>query len=120
MASARRLLISLIALLQNRIEIFGIELQEEKCRLLELFLWGMMAVFLAVLAVVTFSLGLLSLVWNHPALRFGCILVLGVLYVVGAWIAWLRVAKKLQSQHKPFEETLKALAKDLSCLNPQD
>lgn len=120
LGSARRLLITLLALVQNRIEIFGIELQEEKCRLVEVLLWGAIAIILAALAVITLSLGLVIILWEYTILRNVCMIVLGLIYIIGAWIAFRQVTKKLRDENKPFEETIKALSKDLSCLNTQD
>ena len=60
-SSLRRLAVGLLATAQNRLELFALELQEEKCRLIELVIWvsALVALGLMSLAMVTLT--------PHPA-----------------------------------------------------
>lgn len=104
----------LVSVLRNRVELFAIELQEEKHRQLELlFLTG------SALVLGLLGLGLISgaIVFLFPeSARLLAAGGLGVLYLcVMAWLLY-RVKKRLPNQ--PFSETINQLKKDVECLTP--
>ena len=59
----RRLAVTLLSTLQNRIELIGLELQEEKVWLIQTLLWVAAAVFFCGSA---FALVTITLVWLCP------------------------------------------------------
>jgi uncharacterized membrane protein YqjE len=112
-ASLRRGLDTLLATTQNRVELFAVELQEEKCRLVEAILCAAVVVTFGVmlLSLVTFTIVVLC--WENgllPALAG-----LSILYLVGTALAWRALQARLNAR-SAFADTLDQLKKDRSCL----
>ena len=112
-ASLKRALDTFLATTQSRIELFAVELQEEKCRLVEAMLcaaavaaFGMMT-----LALVTFTI--VVLFWENG--RLPALTGLSVLYFVGTVFAWRALQSRLKGP-SAFVDTLAELDKDRSCL----
>jgi uncharacterized membrane protein YqjE len=112
-ASLKRILDTLLAAAQNRVELFAVELQEEKCRLVEAILcaaavaaFGMMT-----LSLVTFTVVLLF--WENG--RLPALASLSVLYLVGTVLAWRALQSRLKDR-SAFAGTLDELKKDRACL----
>jgi uncharacterized membrane protein YqjE len=113
-ASLRKLLSTIVSIVQNRAELFAVELQEEKYRLVELLLltgiiWllGGMALMLLI-AVAIFLIP----AEHRIAVAFGfCILC-----VLGTVVAIIRLKKRLKD--RPFSESVNQIKKDLECLTP--
>jgi uncharacterized membrane protein YqjE len=109
-ASLRRLLATGVAIAQARLELLGVELQEEKARLLGLLAFGALAlIFLA--AGLVFLAGFLTvLLWNSDRL-----LVLGIfstLFLAGGGGAAV-VAWRYARQPSPlFAASLAELSRD--------
>lgn len=112
-ASLKRILDTLVATAQNRVELFAVELQEEKCRLVEaiLFAAAVAAFGMMTLSLMTFTIVILF--WENgrlPALAGLC-----VLYLIGTALAWRALQSRLKSR-SAFADTLGELKKDRSCL----
>jgi uncharacterized membrane protein YqjE len=115
--SLKRILDTLLATAQNRVELFAVELQEEKCRLVEVMLcavavaaFGMMALSLVTFAIVT-------LFWeNGRLLALG---ILSVVYLAGAVAAWRSLQSRLKTP-SAFIGTIGELKKDRSCLETEN
>ena len=109
----RRIGESFLALMRSRFELFAVELQEEKLRLLNLLLWlavgaalGFAGVFLAIVALafwLWYLVGPLGLV----ALALACLAA-----AVGI-IAGIR--SKIQTGPGPFAQTVAEFRKDAEC-----
>jgi len=106
--SLRRLGTTLGAILQNRVELFAVELHEQRYRVLEALLLAGGALVLGTLAVVVFS-GVLLWLFAEPY-RVYAAAGLGVLYLAGAMILVFRLKRRLTAE--PFGETLKQIKKD--------
>ena len=103
-----------LGILRTRLELFGVELQEEKQRQIELMLLAGGVLLLALLALVLFT-GVLVLVSPHPAwVAAG----LGVIYLLAAMLLLLRLKRRLRAE--PFSESIRQLKKDLECLTPPE
>lgn len=113
-ASARGLLGTTAALLHNRLELFGVELAEEKARLLAMLAYGA-AAFLCISAGLVFlSVFLTVLLWDSNRL-----LALGVFSALflGAGIATLLIALNLaRGGSKLFSASLAELRRDRDSL----
>jgi uncharacterized membrane protein YqjE len=72
------------------------------------------ALMLAGIALVLFS-GAIVLLFP-PTYRIYAALGLGVLYMAGAALLWLRIKERLQSA--PFAETVNQIRKDVDYLSP--
>lgn len=117
LGSLRGLADSLLGSARERLELFALELQEEKYRAVQLFLWISAGVFSAVLAITFASLTIVYLFWETARLA-----VLGgfALLYGGGFVAIVLYCRKLIArQPKPFEGTLAELQQDRSCIRPQ-
>lgn len=113
-ASARRLGNSVLGLLRTRVELFAVELQEEKLRALDLVLWVALAVALVVAAILL-SIGTLALfLWQRAGYAGLIGLAAGVLAAAGAVFLLLR--RKIARGPEPFAATVGEFRKDMECL----
>ncbi len=107
----------LIASLQDRIELFSVELQEEKYRLIQTFIWISAAIFTGMIAITFASLTLVYLFWESARLA-----VLGglTLFYAGALIAIILALRRyLSRQPSPFNATLQEIKEDRSCIRSE-
>jgi uncharacterized membrane protein YqjE len=112
-ASLKRILDTLLATAQNRVELFAVELQEEKCRVVEAMLcaaalasFGMMT-----LSLLTFTVVILF--WENG--RMIALGGLSMLYLVGTTLAWRALQSRLKAG-SAFAGTVEELKKDRACL----
>lgn len=113
----RRLSARVLAVLQNRLELFVVELQEEQQRLLEVLVLGVLIGVFALLALILVSFALVVMFWDHGRLQ-----VLGglvVIYLIAAGVAAWRLRRRLK-QGTPFQSTLGELKKDREWLERQE
>src|SRR5687768_3269141 len=91
-ASWRAFADSVFATAQHRLDLLSIEVQEEKLRLIQIFIWISAAVFTGVMALTFASLTLVYLFWDSARLA-----VLGGLAVVytGAFVAIIAAVRAL-------------------------
>lgn len=107
----------LLASLQDRLALFSLELQEEKFRLIQIFIWISAAVFTGVMAITFASLTLVYLFWASA--RLAVLGGLALLYA-GALVAIIVSFRRyLARQPKPFAATLQEITEDRACIrNP--
>ncbi len=115
--SLRTHLATLIALGQTRLELLGVELQEEAVRLVRLAVLAGIAGFFLALGVLVVTFFLVLLFWDtHRLLVTGLLavmyLLIGVLFAVAA-------RKCAQTKSKLFTASLAELQKDRDQLNEQ-
>ncbi|SRR6266404_2235753 len=115
-APFRRLLDTALAAVQNRLELFSVELKEEKVRLVELVLWTAAAVLFAVMALTVLTVAVVFLFWEGA--RGYVLAVLGLVYSTAAVWSFVKLRNKLKKEALPFAESLSELKKDRSCLQP--
>lgn len=108
--SLRNLAATATAMVRTRLELLGLELQEERVRLTRLALLGLMALFFAALGIVMLTFFIVVLFWDsHRLLTVG---VLTLLYLgLGAGLALL-ARKEVQNRPKLFAASVAELAKD--------
>jgi len=115
--SLRSLGENLLASVQDRLELFSIDLQEEKFRLIQTFIWISVAIFTGMMAVMFASLTLVYLFWESARLA-----VLGGLttfYAVTLVIIIVAFRRFVARQPKPFSATLQEINEDRACIrNP--
>ena len=114
LGSLRALGDGLLASVQGRLELFSIELQEEKLRLLKTVVWVGAAVFLGLLAVVFSSLTLVYLFWDSA--RLAVLGGLAVFYTGALAVVLLALRRFLRHQPSPFAATLHEFGKDRECI----
>lgn len=112
--SIRRLFESVLAIFQNRFELFAVELQEEKYRLVELLILVGAALFLGAIGI---ALLIAVVIFLFPeSWRLGVAATLGALCLIGVAVIAFRLRKRLRQP--PFEASMDQLRKDWQCLNP--
>jgi uncharacterized membrane protein YqjE len=116
--SCRRLFVTLLAVAQNRVELFAVEVEEERERVLALLLVTALFVLFTTLAIVLLTL---AIVWFVPA-GFRGWTMLGFAGVYGSVAAWLLLGlrKSLAESERPFAQTTAELEKDLSWIKPSE
>lgn len=105
-----------LGLLHSHIELFGIELQEQKGRTLSLLLFAGLALVFALLLLTALSGLLLVLLWD--SYRLAGIIGLCVFYGIAALYCGLRLKAAVFDESSPFGATLEELAKDRERLLP--
>jgi uncharacterized membrane protein YqjE len=117
LGSLRGLADGLLETARDRLELFALELHEEKFRVIQLFIWISAAIFSAILAITFASLAVVFLFWETARLA-----VLGGFAVLygAAFITVLFYCRKfIERQPKPFDATIAELQNDRKCIRPQ-
>lgn len=115
-STVRRLSASVLGLLHDHLELFGIELQEQKTRSLRLLLFAGLGLLFALLLLLALSGLLLILVWD--TYRLTGIIGLCIFYALATLFCGLRVKAAVFDESSPFHATLEELAKDRERLLP--
>lgn len=106
---------ALIALARTRIELFGIELAEERGRAASLAFNGALALLFAGLALLMANILILAICWDTH--RYQAIVGLMVAYAAGALYLVMRIRGALAARPAMFEATLAELKADLEAVN---
>lgn len=114
LVSLRRIGESLLALLRCRLELFTVEWQEEKLRLLNLLIWlGVAATFgVAGLFMALFTLA--YWLWNMAG--YAGLIGLAVTTLAAAFTILWGLRRKIQTGPTPFASTVAEFRKDGECL----
>jgi len=115
-SSPRRLGAAFLGLLHNHVELFGIELQEQKARTLSLLLFAGLALVFALLLLTGLSALLLIVLWD--SYRLAGIIGLCVFYTLAALFCAMRLKAAIFDESSPFNATLEELANDRERLMP--
>jgi len=118
LASLRRMAETALRTVQNRVELFAAELQEEKSWLIATLLWAAATVFFCGMAVV-FVVGTVVYVAPESARPW----VLGgisILFVYLAVNAVVGLRRSLRQKPTPMADTIGELKKDLDWIRHQD
>lgn len=103
--------------LKTRVELLSVELQEEKFRLIQTFIWISAAVFTGVMAITFASLSLVYLFWESA--RLSVLLGLTFAYTLALLALIIAFRRFIARQPKPFAATLAELETDRACIrNP--
>ncbi len=114
LGSLRRLCDNGLTLLHNRVELFSVELQEQKARLVKIMLLAAVAILLGHMAFLLLTAIILVVVGEEAR---GLVLIgLCVLYALAATGAFFALRKELRAP-PPFSGTLDQLKKDQEWLN---
>ena len=115
--SLRNLAATLVALLQNRLELLVTEIEEERVRLLQLLLWAAGALLFLAIGALLLILLLVVLFWDTH--RIAAIAVLaGAFLALGVGMA-ISVRNQMHARSRLFSTSLDELAKDKDQLTPR-
>ncbi len=102
--------------MHSHVELFGIELQEQKARTVSLLLFAGLALVFALLLLVGLSTLVLIVFWD--TYRLAAIIGLCVFYTLAAIFCGLRLKAAVFDESSPFHGTLEELANDRERLLP--
>ncbi|MCY1288119.1 putative Actinobacterial Holin-X, holin superfamily III [compost metagenome] len=115
--SPRRLGAALLGLLHSHVELFGIELQEQKARSVRLLLLAGFALIFGLLLIVGLSSLLIVALWDTPY-RLPAMLGLCLFYAAATLYCAIRLHAAVDDETSPFSATLEELARDRERLLP--
>jgi len=114
--SLQRLLTTLLDIVHTRVAIIATEFEEERLRLRELVVFGLVAMFFVSLGIVLLTLFVVMLFWETNRLY-----VLGgfaLLYLGVGVVAGISLRHRLKSRPRLFATTLAELSKDRDQMTP--
>ncbi len=114
MASLRRLAETLLAIVQNRLELAAVELGEEKYRVLDALMWAGVFVFLAVMTMLLATLMVVFIFREYALLALAG---LGFCYFVATVAVFFILRRRLREWPIPFVHTVAEIKKDRECLS---
>ncbi|GAB2908660.1 phage holin family protein [Paraburkholderia jirisanensis] len=106
----RRILGSFFSILQSRLELIGIELAEEKDRLLAVLFLGLAAMMLAMMALIALTALVAIAFWD--TYRWQALAGITIVYALAALVCGLRARSSLHNSPAVFEATLHEFEKD--------
>jgi uncharacterized membrane protein YqjE len=118
LASVRRLADTFLSTVQNRVELFALELQEEKCWLVSTLLWAAAMIFFGGLAII-FTVGTIVFLAPENVRPW----VLGVFSAVFLYLginAFVGLRRSLRDKPPPLSDTVGELKKDIEWIRSQD
>ncbi len=116
--SLRSLGSNLLGTAHDRIELFTVELHEEKVRLIQLLIWIGALGFAAVMALTFITLTVVYLFWDSARLAvLGGFAVFYAASLVGVGFAFRNY---LARQPRPFDATLQELREDRACMQNEN
>ncbi len=117
LASLQRLLETALGILQTRIEIVATEYEEERERIRELIVYGMLALFFLSIGVLLLMLFIVVLYWENYRLY-----VLGgfsLFYLALGFVITVMLRRRLKSRPRFLSTTLSELSRDRDGLRVQ-
>ena len=112
-ASLKGIADGLLATAQNRVELFAVELQEEKCRVVEAMLCAAAVAAFGMMTLSVVTVTVVILFWENG--RWAALAGLSVLYLVGTACAWRALQSRLKTR-VAFADTVEEIKKDRACL----
>ncbi len=116
LASLHALADALLGTVEERIELVSVELQEEKHRLIQTFIWICAAVFAAMMAVAFASITLVYLFWDSA--RLAALGGLALFYALATVVIIVGFRRKVAREPRPFSTTLHEIKVDRACIRP--
>ena len=116
-SSVKRLLNTALAGIENRFELFLVELREERFRVFDVLLLGCAAAVLGFMALLTATVALVVIFWDSA--RVTVLIALSVSYLLATGGVLWRLRIRLRNWSS-FSATLEELKKDRACLEEED
>jgi uncharacterized membrane protein YqjE len=106
-----------LAAVRNRVELFAVECEEEKCRLIQALLLTAAAIAVGTTTLMLLTVTIVLAFWENG--RLAALGVLSAVFVL-ATVLILRELKKLKAGGPGFRGTIGELKKDCACILPHD
>jgi len=116
--SVRRMADTCLSSVHNRVELFGLELQEEKLRLMRLLLWTGAALFASFLAITVITIA--AVMCFPQDKRTVAVSAFGVFYAIMAVVLCLKLRSEIKNAPPPLADTTAELKKDLDALRSKE
>jgi len=110
LTSLQRLMATLLEILQTRVEIVATEFEEERLRLRELVVFGILTLFFVGVGLTLLTLFVVVLYWDSH--RIAVLGVVAFLYLGLGGLTGIILYRRLKSRPRLFAATLSELAKD--------
>lgn len=107
-----------VAVLQNRLELFSVELEEQKVRLVRVLVLAGAAIFLGNTALLAVSATIIVAAGERA--RLAVLIGLSVIYIGAAVWACIALRRELRSAPPPFQDSVSELKKDSEWLKPRN
>lgn len=117
-SSVRRMADTCLSSVHNRVELFGLELQEEKLRLVRLLLWTVAALFASFLAITVITIAVVMIFPEEN--RKVVVSVFAVFYAIMATVLGLKLRSEIKNAPPPLADTTAELKKDLDALRSRE
>lgn len=117
MESLKRLVCTLLAISQTRLELLSNEIEEERLRVGQMLLYGSVALLFFGLSIMLLTVFVVVLFWDNY-----CLLVLGglaALFFVAGLLVWNALRSMVKEKSKLFSASLAELADDRDRLAPR-
>ena len=108
----------LLRTLQNRAELFGLELEEEGRWAVSALVWTAAFIFFAVLSIVIITVTLVMII--PEPLRLWALLGFSALYLFIAVYTFVGLKKHFRNKRPALSDTVNELKKDLDWIQSQD
>lgn len=108
----------LLGTVKDRVELFSLELQEEKFRLIQIFIWISAAIFTGMMTVMFASITIVYLFWESA--RLTALVSITLLYGLALLVIVWAFRRYLARQPKPFAATLQELSEDQACIRKEN
>lgn len=108
----------LLGSVEDRLSLLAVELQEEKFRLIQIFIWISAAVFSGMLAVTFASLTIVYLFWETA--RLWVLVGLTAIYIAALVTTIVGFRRFIARQPKPFAATLSELKEDREAIRGEN
>jgi uncharacterized membrane protein YqjE len=106
----RRIVSSVFAIFETRLELIGIELAQEKQRLIGVLFLGLAAMMLCMMALITLTVLVAIAFWD--TYRWQSLVVITLVYVLVAVLCALRARSGLLDAPNVFDSTIAEFKKD--------
>jgi uncharacterized membrane protein YqjE len=119
--SLKRLGEALLSIAQNRLELASVEFSEEKNRLIEASLLGVIFSFFCLLSLGLGTVAVVFLLWRFAGETAAMTGLIGfcLLYAGLAAATYFRLRQAMKNWPIAFESTISELKKDHACLTPK-
>jgi uncharacterized membrane protein YqjE len=111
----RRIVSSVVTIFETRLELIGIELAEEKERLIGVLFLGLAAMMLTMMALITLTVLIAIAFWD--TYRWQSLATITVVYVLVAIACALKARGGLRETPNVFDSTLSEFKKDRDIFN---
>ncbi len=117
-ASLQRILDSLLALAQNRTQLFAAELQAEKLRWVDTLLKLGFAIAVGMIGLMLATTTLVLFIWEEA--RYAGLVAVTAVFLLVAGVLFWRLRDELRREPLPFEKTMAEFKKDRECFTGKD